>query len=96
MPILLALALALMRRQSGEAWPRGHVRVAAVGVASGMGVYYAAGIAFAAVAAHRVTGGASFGDAVASLEPWSALVLVPAALAVGRRLRRLRQARRGA
>ena len=49
MPVLLALALALMRRQSGEPWPRGHVRVAAVGIASGMGVYYAAGIAFAAV-----------------------------------------------
>ena len=41
MPILLALALALMRRQSGEAWPRRQVRVAVVGIASGMGVYYA-------------------------------------------------------
>ena len=47
-----------------------------------MGVYYAAGIAFAAVEAHRVAGGASFGAAVAALEPWQALVLVPAALAV--------------
>ena len=83
MPILLALALALMRRQSGEAWPRRQVRVAAVGIASGMGVYYAGGIAFAVAAAHRVTGGTSFGHAVAALEPWSALVLVPAALAVG-------------
>lgn len=83
MPILLALALALMRRQSGEAWPRRQIRVSAVAVASGMGVYYAAGIAFGSVAAHRVRSGASFGHAVASLEPWSALVLVPAALAVG-------------
>lgn len=83
MPILLALALALMRAQSGEAWPRRQVRVAAIAVTAGMGVYYAAGIAFAAAAAHRVTGGVSFGEAVASLEPWSALVLVPAALAVG-------------
>jgi hypothetical protein len=83
MPILLALALYLLRKQSGEVWPRRQVRVAAVGIAAGMGVYYAAGIAFAAVAAHDVTGGASFGSAVASLEPWSALVLVPAALAVG-------------
>jgi hypothetical protein len=82
MPILLALALYLMRRLSGEAWPRRQVRVAAVGIAAGMGVYYLAGIAFGAVAAHDVTGGASFGDAMASLEPWSALVLVPAALAV--------------
>ncbi len=83
MPILLALALALMRRQSGEAWPRRQVRVATVGIASGMGIYYAAGIAFAALAARRVTGGTSFGPAVASLEPWSALVMVPAAIAVG-------------
>jgi hypothetical protein len=83
MPILLALALALMRRQSGEAWPRRQVRVAAAGIASGMGVYYAGGIAFAVAAAHRVTGGTSFGHAVAALEPWSALVLVPAAVAVG-------------
>ena len=82
MPILLALALALLRRQSGEAWPRRQVRVAVVGIASGMGVYYAGGIAFAVLAAHRVTDGASFGRAVASLEPWSALVLVPAAIAV--------------
>ena len=83
MPILLALALHLLRRQSGEAWPRRQVRVAAVGIAAGMGIYYTAGIAFAAAAAHDVTGGVSFGHAVASLEPWSALVLVPAALAVG-------------
>jgi hypothetical protein len=83
MPILLALALYLLRKQSGEAWPRRQVRVAVVGIAAGMGVYYAAGIGFAAVAAHDVTSGASFEAAVASLEPWSALVLVPAALAVG-------------
>ncbi|MEA2312912.1 MAG: hypothetical protein QOE28_2880 [Solirubrobacteraceae bacterium] len=83
MPILIALALAIVRRTSGEPWPRRHVRVAAVAIASGMGVYYAAGIGFAAAAAHRVTGGASFGRAVASLEPASALVLVPAAIAVG-------------
>jgi hypothetical protein len=83
MPILLALALHLLRQQSGEAWPRRQVRVAVVGIAAGMGVYYFAGIAFAAVAAHDVTSGASFASAVASLEPWSALVLVPAALSVG-------------
>jgi hypothetical protein len=83
MPILLAPALALLCRESGAAWPRRQVRVAAVAVGAGMGVYYAAGIAFAAIAGHRVAGGAGFGEAVASLEPWSALVLVPAALAVG-------------
>ena len=53
-----------------------------VGVSGGMGVYYAGGIAFAAVEAHRVANGGTFGAAVASLEPWQALVLVPAALAV--------------
>jgi hypothetical protein len=53
-----------------------------VGVSGGMGVYYAGGIAFAAVEAHRVANGGTFGAAVASLEPWQALVLVPAAFAV--------------
>ncbi|MFL5825282.1 MAG: hypothetical protein ACJ76V_02040, partial [Thermoleophilaceae bacterium] len=83
MPILLALALVLLRRQAGEVWPRRQMRMAASGIAVGMGVYYAAGIGFAAVAAHRVSGGATFGRAVASLEPWSAIVLVPAALLAG-------------
>jgi hypothetical protein len=83
MPILLALALTLMRAQAGAPWPRRRIRVAGVAVGAGMGVYYAAGIVFAALAADRVAGGASFGAAVAALEPWSALVLVPASLAVG-------------
>ena len=83
MPILLALALAVMRKRSGEAWPRRHVRTAAVALASGMGVYYAAGVAFAAAAAAQVRGGTGFGRAVDALEPWPALVLAPAALAVG-------------
>jgi hypothetical protein len=53
-----------------------------VGVGVGMAVYYGGGIAFAAVEAHRVANGGTFGAAVAALEPWQALVLVPAALAV--------------
>ncbi|MDP9303040.1 MAG: cbb3-type cytochrome c oxidase subunit I, partial [Actinomycetota bacterium] len=53
-----------------------------VGVGGGMSVYYVGGIVFAAVEAHRVANGGSFGAAVASLEPWQALVLAPAALAV--------------
>jgi hypothetical protein len=52
------------------------------GVVGGVSVYYAGGIAFAAVEAHRVANGGSFGAAVASLDPWHALVLVPAAVAV--------------
>jgi hypothetical protein len=51
-------------------------------VAVGMGVYYGAGVAFSALEASRVSSGASFGSAVGAFEPWSALVLVPAAAAV--------------
>ena len=47
-----------------------------------MAVYYAAGVAFSAVAAHRVAAGGSFASAVSALEPWQSLVLVPAALLV--------------
>jgi hypothetical protein len=47
-----------------------------------MAVYYAAGIAFAAVEGTRVADGATFGAAVRSVEPWSSLVLVPAAAVV--------------
>jgi hypothetical protein len=57
-------------------------RALLVGVGGGMAVYYAGGIAFAGVEAHRVANGGSFGAAVASLDPWHALVLVPAAVAV--------------
>src|SRR5207253_417615 len=57
-------------------------RALLVGLCGGMAVYYAGGIAFAAVEAHRVANGGTFGAAVPSLEPWQALVLVPAALAV--------------
>jgi hypothetical protein len=51
-------------------------------VPAGVGIYYAAGVAFSAVEAHRIAGGESFGAAVSALEPWPALVLVPAAIAV--------------
>jgi hypothetical protein len=44
--------------------------------------YYGFGIAFAAAEARDVAGGGTFAEAVSSLEPWSALALVPAALAV--------------
>src|SRR5919198_1361848 len=59
----------------------GKARLALV-VPVGMAVYYASGLAFSAVEAHRVAAGRSFADAVRALEPWQALVLVPAALAV--------------
>ena len=62
--------------------PARAARLALLLVPGGMAVYYAGGIAFSAAEAHAVAGGESFGAAVRGLEPWSALVLVPAALAV--------------
>jgi hypothetical protein len=55
------------------------VRPTLVLIPAAMAVYYAAGIAFSAVEAARVTRGAGYGAAVHALEPWPALVLVPAA-----------------
>jgi hypothetical protein len=81
MVILLGVALALLFGLGGG-WPRRAVRVAAVAVPVGMAVYYAGGIGFAVGAAHDVAGGAAFGPAVARLEPWQSIVLVPAALCV--------------
>jgi len=60
----------------------GRARVVVTAVPAGMAVYYAGGLAFSAVEAHRVAAGRSFADSVRVLEPWQALVLVPAALAV--------------
>jgi hypothetical protein len=73
MVLLIGSALALLRRPS--------LRPVAL-VPFGMGAYYAAGIAFSVVEIHRMEHGAEFDVAVRSLEPWSALVLVPAALVV--------------
>jgi hypothetical protein len=76
MVILMGAALAL------TPGARRSPRLLLVGVGGGMTAYYAGGIVFAAVEAHRVASGGTFGGAVASLEPWQAFVLVPAALAV--------------
>jgi hypothetical protein len=81
MVLLLGLALAVLTRL-GAAWPAARARIALPAVALGMLAYYGLGIAFAAVEARRVSSGATFGNAVASLEPWAALALVPAAVAV--------------
>jgi hypothetical protein len=75
MVVLMGAALALLPGARAT-------RALLVGVCGGMAAYYAGGIAFAAVEAHRVSGGASFGAAVSSLEPWQAFVLGPASLAV--------------
>jgi hypothetical protein len=81
MVVLVGLTLVTLRELCG-AWPLRRARMTVVAVPGGMALYYAAGLAFAAVEAHRVAAGRPFGQAVGSLEPWQALVLVPAALAV--------------
>jgi hypothetical protein len=79
--MLLGLTLALLA-QLGGARVRRAERLTLAGVSIGVATYYAAGIAMSAIEAHDVSAGASFQDAVARLEPWAALLLVPAALAV--------------
>ena len=59
------------------------MRVALRAIPAGVALYYAGGLTFALIEAHRVSRGSSFAAAVAGLEPWSALVLVPAALIAG-------------
>jgi hypothetical protein len=79
--ILVGLALAVLQRLTGLRVPR-RARLVVLGVAGGMGVYYATGIAFAAVEAQAVAGRRTFASALAATEPWQAIVLLPAALAV--------------
>jgi hypothetical protein len=81
MVILVGLGLTVLVRL-GARWPDRSARIALVGVSLGMAAYYAFGIAFAAIEAHKVARGETFATAVSSLQPWSALVLVPAAFAV--------------
>jgi hypothetical protein len=80
--MLLMGALAGLLAVLGGRVPERGARLALLLVPGGMAVYYAGGIAFSAVQAHAVAGGESYGAAVHRLEPWSALVLVPAAAAV--------------
>jgi hypothetical protein len=51
-------------------------------VPAGVALYYVGGVAFSALEAHRITGGETFAAAVSAFEPWEALVLVAAALAL--------------
>jgi hypothetical protein len=81
MVILMGLALVLLAQLGGDRYPRSS-RVALVAVPAGVGLYYTGGIAFSALEAHRVAAGEPFADAVARYEPWSALVLLPAAVIV--------------
>jgi hypothetical protein len=71
--MILLVGLALVSLELlGAAWPARRARLLVAFVPVGIGVYYAAGVTFAAVEA----------PAVAALEPWQSLVLVPAAVAV--------------
>ena len=81
MMVLVGLALGALE-VSGAAWPVRRARLVVALVPLGVGVYYAAGVAFSAVEAHRIEHGTAFATAVSALEPWQALVLVPAALCV--------------
>ena len=81
MLLLMGLSLAALHGLGAD-WQERRARLASDLVPLGVGIYYAAGVAFSAVEAHRVADGDSFGSAVSALEPWQALVLVPAAVAV--------------
>src|SRR5207253_8428066 len=62
MAILIALALLVLDAR------RPRIRLVLPCVVGGMAIYYAGGIAFAAVEAHRVEHGRSFASALAQLE----------------------------
>jgi hypothetical protein len=81
MVVLVGAALVLVGGLDVRTRP-GYARMTLVGVAAGMAVYYAAGMVISALEARRVAGGETFPSAVAALQPWSALLLLPAALAV--------------
>ncbi len=81
MVILVGVALALLAGLGARGRPR-LARTALIGVGAGTAVYYAAGMVFSALEAHEVADGRTFAAAVSGLEPWPALLLAPAALAV--------------
>ncbi len=81
--MLLLMGLSLTALSSlGARWPERQSRLVTACVPLGVGTYYAAGVVVAALEAHRVEGGTPFASAVTALEPWQALVLVPAAVAL--------------
>ena len=82
MVMLVGAAFGVLLALGGAPRPRA-MRLAVRAIPTGVALYYVAGLAFALVEAHRVSRGSSFANAVADLEPWSALVLVPAAAIAG-------------
>ena len=81
MVILIGVTLTSLRAVGVE-WPPRLARLSLAFVAGGIAVYYAGGVAFSAVEAHRIAGGHTFVRAATAVEPWQSLVLVPAAFAV--------------
>jgi hypothetical protein len=81
MVLLIGLVFAALR-SAGAELPLRRARFAVVALGAAVGAYYVAGVAFSAVEAHRVAAGASYAAAVSGLEPWEALITVPAALLV--------------
>jgi hypothetical protein len=79
--MLVGLTLALLAHLGGTRLP-GAERLALRGVAIGVATYYAAGIGISVAEAHDVSGGVTFKESVARLEPWAGLLLISAALAV--------------
>jgi hypothetical protein len=82
MMMLVGATFGVLLALGGSPRPRA-VGVALRAIPAGVAAYYAGGLTFALIEAHRVSHGSSFAAAVAGLEPWSALVLVPAALVTG-------------
>ena len=81
MPMLIGFSAAVLLALGGNgASARRPLAVARGCVVPAAALYYAGGIAVSAVAAGRVERGIGYGRAVAALEPWQALVLVPAAV----------------
>jgi len=79
--MLVGVTLALLAHLGGTRVPRAE-RLALAGIPLGVAVYYAAGIVISAAEAHDVSGGATFKESVARLEPWAGLLLIAAALAI--------------
>src|SRR5512133_23191 len=79
--MLIGLTLALLAQLGGSPVVSAE-RVALLGIGLGVATYYGVGIETSVAEAHDVSRGATFQDAVARLEPWAALLLVPTALAV--------------
>src|SRR6185437_4418826 len=62
MILLVGLALVALEL-SGAAWPARRARLVLALVPAGVGLYYAAGVAFSAIEAHRIEHGTSFSAA---------------------------------